>query len=210
MATTLYTMNDVYVQVIQPAAFSIKQVKTTKKNINITNYANAGFQANGGEKGVIPVANLVIDGKIITNTKDQATWLNTCKHNVSTIGVDKNNKPMYACCSTKEELSKFKYAVSGVPIIIDGWGQKMTTIKKEGWDGTECYDTWHGFLGIRGNKLVYVAAKCGFGSMVYLLDSLGITHGIKLDGGGSFIAHSMDLTVATPENRKIDNIIVWQ
>ena len=46
--------------------------------------------------------------------------------------------------------------------------------------------------------------------MVYLLEVLGITDAIKLDGGGSFVLHNGDFEVATAENRRIHTIITWE
>ena len=85
----------------------------------------------------------------------------------------------------------------------------LDAIKAEGYSGAELYNTWHGFIGIRANRLVYVAAKLDFELMVYLLEVLGIRDAIKLDGGGSFILHNGSFEVATPENRRINNVITW-
>ena len=87
----------------------------------------------------------------------------------------------------------------------------MQEIKDEGYFGNETYDTWHGFIGIRDKRVVYVASKCDFTLMVYLLEVLlGIKDAIKLDGGGSFILHNGKFEIATNENRRIHNIITWE
>lgn len=65
-------------------------------------------------------------------------------------------------------------------------------------------------MGLRAGRLVYVAAETDFGMMVYLLEVLGITDAIKLDGGGSFILHNGDFAVSTPENRRIHNVGIWE
>ncbi|MGN1060049.1 MAG: hypothetical protein ACI4QW_06420, partial [Clostridia bacterium] len=80
----------------------------------------------------------------------------------------------------------------------------------EGYFGNETYDTWHGFLGIRGGNLVYVAMKCGFSAMCWSLAALGIHDAIKLDGGGSFILRNGRELAGTGENRRIHNVGVWQ
>ena len=100
-------------------------------------------------------------------------------------------------------------AVSGIPIIKNAQRITLDEIKQEGYFGNELYDTWHGFLGIRHGKLVYVAMKCDFGSMVWNLVALGIYDAIKLDGGGSFILHNGKEVIGTSENRRINNVGVW-
>ena len=105
-------------------------------------------------------------------------------------------------------IPNLKYAISGIPILKGGWNQGKA-YKTEGYFGSEMYNTWHTFLGIQDDRLVLVGAKIGAGQMPYLMDVLGLKDSIKLDGGGSFIMHSMDFTTSTSENRKINNIIVW-
>ncbi len=64
--------------------------------------------------------------------------------------------------------------------------------------------------GLRDVIPVYVAAKCGYGSMFWILRALGITDAIKLDGGGSFILRNENFAVSTPENRRIHNVGIWE
>lgn len=101
-----------------------------------------------------------------------------------------------------------KYAISGIPILRDGYSV-VQSAESEGYFGSELYDAWHTFLGVRSGKLVLVGAKCGRTQMPYLMEVLGMNNSIKLDGGGSFIMHSGDLTVSTRENRRIHNVITW-
>ena len=81
--------------------------------------------------------------------------------------------------------------------------------KVESYFGDELYDTWHGFLGLRAGKLVYVAMKCGFEKMCWALAAIGIYDAVKLDGGGSFILKNRKELEGTTENRRIHNVGGW-
>ena len=207
---TVYSLNNVHVQVIDPWNFQIKSVDKRKKGIEYANYANAGFFAQNADGSTVPVGNLVIDGTIITDAKNQADWLNTARHKLTTIIIYNDNSVEMVQTDDMMTIPAVKYAVSGVPIIRGGYRVSMDEIKAEGYFGNECYWTWHGFLGIRAGRLVYVAAETDFDMMVYLLEVLGITDAIKLDGGGSFVLHNGDFEVATAENRRIHTIITWE
>lgn len=208
MPKTVYSLNNVHVQVINPYDFAIRQVDERKQSIDRQNYANAGFFAQTGS-GTLPVGHLVIDGKVITNAKTQAGWLNTAGHELTTVIVHDDNTVEVVKVADITTVNDVKFAISGVPIIRNGYKVSMEEIKQEGYFGNECYSTWHGFLGVRDGRLVYVAANTGFELMVYLLEVLGIRDAVKLDGGGSFILHNGDFEVATAENRRISNIITW-
>lgn len=207
---TVYSLNDVHVQVIDPWNFKIKRVNQNKKNINESNYANAGFFAKSSDGSTVPVGNLVIDGKVITEAGNQPDWLNTFGKRQTTLIVYNNNDIEFAEKDNVSSVPDVKFAISGIPIIRNGYKVSMEDVTAEGYFGNECYDTWHGFIGIRDNRLVYVASMLDFELMVYLLEVLGIEDAIKLDGGGSFILHNGAFEVATAENRRIDNIIVWE
>lgn len=209
---TVYSLNDVHCQVILPQKFKIKLVDCNKMAVKDANYANAGFFAIGEKGATLPVGNLVISGDVITDAKHQADWLNTYNHLLTTVLVRNDNSvEMVQCGNMSTVFDKdVKYAISGIPIIKNGYKVSMDDIKKEGYFGSEVYDTWHGFLGVRDDKLIYVASKIGFDGMVYLLEVLGIKNAIKLDGGGSFILKNGTFEVSTGENRRINNIITWE
>lgn len=210
VAKTVYSLNNVHVQVIDINKFKIKQVSERKKNINEPNYANAGFFAKLNDGSTIPVGNLAIDGRIITDAKTQASWLSTAGKQLTTLVIYKDNTAEFVKTADLNNIKNLKYAISGVPIIKNGYKVSLEDIIQEGYSGGELYNTWHGFIGIRNNRLVYVADNSSFTSMVYLLEVLGIENAIKLDGGGSFILHNGGFEVATNENRKIDNILIWE
>ncbi len=203
---TVYSINDVHVQVIDTYNFKIKEVKQSKKNIKEANYANGGFQCDANS----PVGNLVIDGNIIMDAIHHDPKLNLANHELTTLVIHNDNSAEFVKTNDMMKIPAVKYAISGVPIIRNGYKVSMDEIKAEGYYGNELYNTWHGFLGIRHSRLVYVASKLNFELMVYLLEVLGIKDAIKLDGGGSFILHNGNFEIATDENRRINNIITWE
>ena len=197
-----------YVYEISPGDFQIVACDTGKKNLNHKHYFNLGYFAQGD--GTIPVGNLAADGKIIAHAKTNASWLNLAGHKLTTIYTTKDGK----CGITKTDdlttISGLQAAVSGVPITVNGKQITMSEIKSEGYFGSEVYDTWHGFLGIKNGTLIYVGMKCVFLDMYDKLMELGIKDAIKLDGGGSYILKTPDVTVATDGNRRIHNIGVFE
>lgn len=207
--TVMKIPNNVYVQEINPSDFIIKVVDALKKNIKENKYFNLGFFT--AEKGgkTIPVGNVASNGEIISSAKDNPSWVNLSGHKLTTIYTTKDGKCGIEKTDNLETVSDLKEAISGIPIIVGGKRVTMEDIKAEGYFGNECYDTWHGFLGIRHGKLVYVAMKCGFNAMCWTLVALGIYDAIKLDGGGSFILHDEKVIEATSENRRIHNIGTW-
>lgn len=208
MATTIYTLDNVYCQIINPSQFKLVQNDSRKKDLKYTNYANAGFFGKIGDGKTIPAGNLAINGKILSDAKTQASWINTARKPQTTIYTTFDDKIGMVKTDDLTTIPNLKYAISGIPILKDGWNQKQK-YKEEGYFGSEMYNTWHTFLGIQEDRLVVVGAKVGASSMPYLMDVLGLRNSIKLDGGGSFIMHSMDFTASTSENRVINNIIVW-
>lgn len=210
MSKTVYSLNDVHVQVIDIWNFELKRVVKRKREIDEINYANAGYFGKKADGETIPVGNLAINGNVITETKTQEKWLNTAGKKLTTLIVYNDNRAEFVKTDSISSIPDIKYAISGIPIIRKGYKVPIEDIKEEGYFGNELYDAWHGFIGIRNNRLVYVAAKLDFELMVYLLEVLGITDAIKLDGGGSFIIRNGEFEVYTKENRIIDNILVWR
>lgn len=215
MGQTVMELNGkIYIQEIAPEDFEILVCDEKKKDIKTGNYFNCGYFAIGEGGKTIPVGNLASNGVIIAQAKDNASWLNLAGHKLTTIytavrGVSKNT----ICSLTKtDDLSSIpdlKTAISGIPIIVGGKYVSIEKIKEEGYFGDELYDTWHGFLGIRHGKLVYVAMKCGFDEMCWALVALGIYDAIKLDGGGSFVLKNGKILENTSENRRIHNVGTW-
>ncbi len=211
VAQTVMELNGkIYVQEINPAGFEIMICDCDKKDVSIPSYFNCGYFAveKGGK--TIPVGNLANNGEIIAQAKDNADWLNLSKKKCTTIYTLADGN----CGITKTDdlgtIRRLKTAISGIPIIVNGKYVGLDEIKAEGYFGSELYDTWHGFLGIRHDKLVYVAMQCNFDEMCWALVALGIYNAIKLDGGGSFILKNGKILEATNENRRIHNVGVWK
>ena len=200
--------DNVYVQEINPKDFCFQVCGCKKRSIDESKYFNAGF-FSASEKAIVPVGNLACNGKIITQAKDNEGWMNTAMKKMTTIYTTNDGKCGIVKANNLESIEGLKEAISGVPIIVGGKKVSMDDIKAEGYFGNECYNTWHGFLGVRDDKLVYVAMKCGFEEMCWTMVALGIYDAIKLDGGGSFILHDEKEIVATSENRKIHSIGIW-
>lgn len=209
MITTIYSLKDIHTQVILPSAFKIKVVDVKKKSIQETNFATGGFWAGLGDGSTFPVGHLVVNGEIISNASTNPTWINVSKKNLTTLIVYNDYRVEMKRVSDISQEADVKYAISGIPILKDGYSVSKDKVTTEGYLGSELYDTWHSFLGIRDGKIVLVGAKCTYAQMPYLMEVLGLNDSIKLDGGGSFIMHSMDFTTNTSENRRIHNVITW-
>ena len=207
--TVMELPKEIYVQEIWPSDFKIEVCDKTKKNINMSNYFNCGYFTYEGKGNSIPVGNLANDGKIISHSKDNGDWINVSKKKLTTIYTTNDGRCGLLKTDNLSEIKNLKAAVSGIPIIVNARYVPIEDIKSEGYFGTELYDTWHGFLGIRHNKLVYVAMKCDYGKMCWALVALGIYDAIKLDGGGSFVLKNGEIIKSTSENRRIHNIGIW-
>ncbi len=206
--TVMKMPENVFVQEIMPNNFRIAVCDCNKRHVGKKRYFNAGY-FSAGNGVVVPVGNLASDGNIILQSKDNAGWINVAGKALTTIYTTADGGCGIIKTDRLDNIPKLKNAVSGIPIIVNGLYVPVEKIQEEGYAGTEMYDTWHGFLGIRQNKLVYVAMKCGFGDMCWALVALGIYDAIKLDGGGSFILHDCKELAGTAENRKIHNVGVW-
>lgn len=208
--TVMTLQGEIYVQEMSAKDFEIMPCDCEKKEISLNNYFNCGYFAveKGGK--TVPVGNLANGGEIYAQAKDNASWLNLAGHKLTTVYTLADGG--CGICKTDDlsAIHGLKTAVSGIPIIIGGKYVSMEEIKSEGYFGNELYDTWHGFLGIRHGKLVYVGMKCGFEEMCWALVALGIYDAVKLDGGGSFILKNGEIIRATAENRRINNVGVWK
>ncbi len=202
-------LNRIYVQEIQPESFGLYQCDSAKKGINIANYFNAGYFALQKDGSTVPVGNLAIDGRVIAQSRDNAEWINVARKRLSTLVVTIDGRAEIVKMDRLDDISSLKDAMSGIPISSQGRQISMAEIKSEGYDGSELYHTWHGFLGLRNDEIVYVAAKCRYEEMHPLMAALGIRDAVKLDGGGSFILHNGRDLAATDGNRRINNIGMW-
>ena len=207
--TVMKLPEEVYVQEINPADFDILVCDCKKRSVGRGKYFNAGFFAAQADGSTVPVGNLAGGGKVIAQAKDNPDWINVAGKALTTIYTTKDGTCGLVKTDSLSSIQNLQAAVSGIPIIANGKRISYDEITGEGYFGSELYDTWHGFLGIRHNKLVYVAMKCGFEEMCWALVALGIYDAVKLDGGGSFILHDVKELTGTGENRRIHNVGVW-
>lgn len=212
--TVMELKGNIYVQEIEPKDFEIKVVDCKKKDISSDSYFNCGFFTAEKSGKTIPVGNLANNGVVYSTARENASWINLSGHKLTTIytaerGISGNIICLIEQTDDIKRIPNLKTAISGIPVIVGGKRVSLDEIKAEGYFGDEVYDTWHGFLGIRHNKLVYIAMKCGFDEMCWALVALGIYDAIKLDGGGSFVLKDNKILEATSENRRIHNIGVW-
>ncbi|MBE7009893.1 MAG: N-acetylmuramoyl-L-alanine amidase [Ruminococcaceae bacterium] len=212
--TVMRLPSEVYVQEIEPENFDILVCDAKKRSVAKNRYFNGGYFAVQADGSTIPVGNLASEGVIVAQAKDNPAWINLSQKALTTIYTVKDyEKDRFFCYISKtdrlENIPGLRSAISGIPIIFNGKFVPYEAILAEGYFGNELYDTWHGFLGIRNQKLCYVAMKCGFEEMCWALVALGIYDAIKLDGGGSFILHDIKELSGTYENRRIHNVGVW-
>ena len=211
MPLTVQKLNEVYVQTIDnPLSLGFHIFDCPKRSVGVPNYFNAGFFAKNADGSTIPIGNLADSGWIFSQSKDNADWINVAKKKLTTIYTTNAGGCGMVRTDDLSTILDLRAAISGIPIARGGRQVTMDEIRAEGYDGSELYETWHGFLGLRGGIPVYVAAKCGYESMFWILRALGITDAIKLDGGGSFILHNGVEIVGTSENRRINNCGMWE
>ena len=210
MPLTVQTLSEVYVQTIEPLDLGFCVFDCPKRSVWVGNYFNAGFFAQNADGSTIPVGNLADCGNIISQSKDNADWINVAKKKLTTIYTTNAGGCGMVQTDDLSAIPDLRAAVSGIPIARGGQQVSMDEIKAEGYDGSELYDTWHGFLGLRENYLVYAAAKCDYWQMFWILRALGVKDAVKLDGGGSFILHNGYEIAGTSENRRINNCGMWE
>lgn len=206
---TVQTLEQVYVQTIPPLSLGFHIFDAPKRDIGVPNYFNGGFFAQDTD-GTIPVGNLADSSWVFAQSKDNPSWINVAGKKLSTLWVKEDGSCGIERTDDLSAIAGLRAAISGIPIARGGQQVTLEEIKAEGYDGSELYYTWHGFLGLRDNGVVYVAAQCDFGQMFWILRALGIKDAIKLDGGGSFILHNGTEIAGTGENRRINNVGMWE
>lgn len=213
--------------------FAIIYHDADKRKGGVKRYINGGFFANyrseDGEVYTLPVANLACDIKDIPAAKgnlyeyiygdhliysiaDNATKQFAGKK-VSTLLVPYSGKP------TIERVDKIpsgiKYAVSGVPIVVDKKPVDMTYVGAEGWDGSTTYGTSRNMLGIRNGEIWVLTLKTTSanyiksGEVWKKIQNEGFEDVIALDGGGSYIRVEGIKRRSTGGSRAVNNIIAF-
>lgn len=214
--------------------FAIIYHDKDKRKGGVKRYINGGFFANyrteDGEVYTLPVANLACDIKdipaaakgnlfehvygnhLVYGTADNATKQFAGKK-VSTLLVPYSGKP------TIERVDKIpsgiKYAVSGVPVVIDKKPVDMTYVGAEGWDGSTTYGTSRNMLGIRNGEIWVLTLKTTSanyiksGEVWKKIQNEGFEDVIALDGGGSYIRVEGITRRSTGGSRAVNNIIAF-
>lgn len=215
-------------------AFAIIYRDADKRKGGVKRYINGGFFANyrseDGEVYTLPVANLACDIKdvpaaakgnlyehvygnhLVYGTADNATKQFAGKK-VSTLLVPYSGKP------TIERVDKIpsgiKYAVSGVPVVIDKKPVDMAYVNAEGWDSSTTYNTSRNMLGIRNGEIWVLTLKTTSanyiksGEVWKKIQGEGFEDVIALDGGGSYIRVEGIKRRSTGGSRAVNNIIAF-
>lgn len=214
--------------------FAIIYHDKDKRKGGVKRYINGGFFANyrseDGEVYTLPVANLACDIKeipaaakgnlyehvygnhLVYGTADNATKQFAGKK-VSTLLVPYSGKP------TIERVDKIpsgiKYAVSGVPVVVDKKPVDMSYVGAEGWDGSTTYGTSRNMLGIRNGEIWVLTLKTTSanyiksGEVWRKIQGEGFENVIALDGGGSYIRVEGIKRRSTGGSRAVNNIIAF-
>lgn len=214
--------------------FAIIYHDKDKRKGGVKRYINGGFFANyrseDGKVYTLPVANLACDIKdipaaakgnlfehvygnhLVYSIADNATKQFAGKK-VSTLLVPYSGKP------TIERVDKIpsgiKYAVSGVPVVVDKKPVDMSYVGAEGWDGSTTYGTSRNMLGIRSGEIWVLTLKTTSanyiksGEVWRKIQGEGFEDVIALDGGGSYIRVEGIKRRSTGGSRAVNNIIAF-
>ena len=214
--------------------FAIIYHDKDKRKGGVKRYINGGFFANyraeDGEVYTLPVANLACDIKeipsaakgnlfehvygnhLVYGTADNATKQFAGKK-VSTLLVPYSGKP------TIERVDKIpsgiKYAVSGVPVVINKKPVDMTYVGAEGWDSSTTYGTSRNMLGIRSGEIWVLTLKTTSANYIKSGEVWKKIQGedfedvVALDGGGSYIRVEGIKRRSTGGSRAVNNIIAF-
>lgn len=214
--------------------FAIIYHDADKRKGGAKRYINGGFFANyrseGGEVYTLPVANLACDIKeipsaakdnlfehvygdhLVYSIADNATK-QFAGRKVSTLLVPYMGDPKIE--RVDKIPSGIKYAVSGVPVVIDKKPVDMTYVNAEGWDGSTTYNTSRNMLGIRGGEIWVLTLKTTSanyiksGEVWKKIQGEGFEDVIALDGGGSYIRVEGIKRRSTGGSRAVNNIIAF-
>lgn len=214
--------------------FAIIYHDKDKRKGGVKRYINGGFfgyyRSEDGTEFTLPVANLACDIKsvpkaakkyldkhvygdhLIYSIADNATKQFAGKK-VSTLLVPYSGKPKIE--RVDKIPSGIKYAVSGVPVVINKKPVDMTYVGAEGWDGSTTYGTSRNMLGIRGGEIWVLTLKTTSanyiksGEVWKKIQNEGFEDVIALDGGGSYIRVEGIKRRSTGGSRAVNNIIAF-
>lgn len=216
--------------------FRIVYHDSKKVGANYMNYINGGFfgnfKASNGVVYTLPVANLVCDpwnvpvegqGDILKHIRNGRLYWN-CVNNhsdqfkgkkVSTLIVPVSGKPYVADVS--DAPADCLYAISGVPTVRNGDDvDYYNYVKPQGWDDSCMGAAWRNWLGVRNGEIWVIHGKTTAKNYIYGMEfwnkvkDEGFDDIICLDGGGSEIFKCDGKTQKTLENRRINNLVVFE
>lgn len=214
--------------------FAIIYHDKDKRKGGVKRYINGGFFANyrseDGEVYTLPVANLACDIKeipaaakdnlfehvygnhLVYSIADNATKQFAGKK-VSTLLVPHMGDPRIE--RVDKIPSGIKYAVSGVPVVINKKPVDMAYVNAEGWDSSTTYNTSRNMLGIRNGEIWVLTLKTTTanyiksGEVWKKIQGEGFEDVIALDGGGSYIRVEGIKRRSTGGSRAVNNIIAF-
>lgn len=216
--------------------FRIVYHDSKKVGANYLNYLNGGFFGNfksaSGVVYTLPVGNLVCDpwhvpaegqADILPHvTNGKLRW--GCQDNhskqfsgkkVSTLVVPAAGKPYIEDLNAPP--ANCLYAISGVPTVRNGDDvDYYNYVKAQGWDDSCMYATWRNWLGVRNGEIWIINGKTTSNNYIYGMEfwkkvkDEGFDDIICLDGGGSEIYKAEGVVQRTYENRRINNLVVFE
>lgn len=107
------------------------------------------------------------------------------------------------------------YAISGAPVISDGKRVSYQTVHNEGWNETVSYPGMHGFIGLSGRTILYIAFSTQSpnlfesGEAFWKLSPLGLKDVIEVGGRGCVIKAHGRLKTSKGENKMINTIVTF-
>lgn len=212
--------------------FKILYHDKDKRKGNLERYINGGFfayyKSESGEDFTLPVGNLVCDITAVPEVakKYLDKYVSGGKLNypisanassqfkgktVSTLVVDSSGKA-YIEKLTSTPVGT-KYAVSGLPVVVDGRAATWAEVQSEGWDSSTTYATSRNLVGLRGGEIWIMTMKSSTinhiqtGETWRKLKDEGFTDVIALDGGGSYIRVEDGKRRSSGGSRSVNNII---
>lgn len=212
--------------------FAIIYHDADKRKGGVKRYINGGFFGNykseDGGKFTLPVANLAcgivhipsaakeylyehVRGNILTyEIADNATEQFKGKK-VSTLLVFPSLDPVI------QRIDKIpagvRYAISGVPVVINKKPVAMDYVRSEGWDNSTTRATSRNLIGLRNGEIWILTLKTQTanyiesGEVWAKIKDEGFTDVIALDGGDSYIRVENAKRRSTGGSRVINNII---
>ena len=217
-------------------SFRVVYHDAAKVGANYLNYINAGFFGNfkhqNGKIYTLPVANLVCDpwnvpyegqADILPHIRgEKLRW--SCANNhsdqfknkkVSTLVVPSSGKPYVADLNAPP--ADCIYAISGVPTVRGGNDVNYYNyVKPQGWDESCMGAAWRNWIGVRNGELWIIHGKTTSKNYIYgceiwnKIKDEGFDEVITLDGGGSEIFKCDGKTQRTLENRRVNNLVVFE